>query len=111
MKFLNKLVSKSLPEYFGTMFIFNNESYQIETRSQNQLRLFPTRNISTRNVMRHRIPDLLPEYPRTITQKANTHSIEKFVTLLKVYTIGFYSYECTDANCYSCECNVIFSKL
>ena len=32
MKFWYKFVNKSLPEYFGTMFTFNNELYQIETR-------------------------------------------------------------------------------
>ena len=31
-KFWYKFVNKSLPEYFGTMFTFNNELYQIETR-------------------------------------------------------------------------------
>ena len=106
MKFWYKFVNKSLPEYFGTMFTFNNELYQIETRAQNQLHLFPTRTSSVRNVLRHRIPDLLQEYPRAITQKAKTHSIESFVKLLKAYTIGSYSYECTAINCYSCGRNV-----
>ena len=106
MKFWYKFVNKSLPEYFGTMFTFNNELYQIETRAQNQLHLFPTRTSSARNVLRHRIPDLLQEYPRAITQKAKTHSIESFVKLLKAYTIGSYSYECTAINCYSCGRNV-----
>ena len=32
MKFWYKFVNKSLPGYFGTMFTFNNELYQIETR-------------------------------------------------------------------------------
>ena len=111
MKFWYKFVNKSLPGYFGTMFTFNNELYQIETRGQNQLHLFPTRTCSARNVLRHRIPDLLHEYPRAITQKAKTHSIEWFVKLLKAYTIGFYSYECTDINCYSCERNVRWFSL
>ena len=35
MKFWYKFVNKSLPEYFGTIFTFNNELYQIETRGQN----------------------------------------------------------------------------
>ena len=61
MKFWYKFVNKSLPEYFGTMFTFNNELYQIETRGQNQLHLFPTRSISVRNVLRQYIPDLLQE--------------------------------------------------
>ena len=92
MKFWYKFVNKSLPEYFCTMFTFNNELYQVETRDQNQLHFFPTRIINARNVLRHRIPDLLQEYPWAIIQKANTHSIESFVKLLKAYTIGSYSY-------------------
>ena len=106
MKFWYKFVNKSLPKYFGTIFTFNNELYQIETRGQNQLHLFPTRTISARNVLRHRIPELLQKYPRAITQRAKTHSIESFVTLLKAYIFGSYSYECTDINCYSCKRNV-----
>ena len=74
MKFWYKFVNKSLPEYFGTMFTFNNELYQIETRGQNQLHLFPTLTRSARNVLRHRIPDLLEEYRRAMTKKANQHS-------------------------------------
>ena len=35
MKFWYKFVIKSLPKYFGTIFTFNNELYQIETRGQN----------------------------------------------------------------------------
>ena len=57
MKFWYKFVNKSLPEYFGTMFTFNNELYQIETRGQKQLHLFHTRTVSARNVLRHHIPD------------------------------------------------------
>ena len=98
MKCWYKFVNKSLPEYFGTIFTFNNELYQIETRGQNQLHLFPTWTVSASNVLRHRIPDLLQEYPR-----ANTHSIESFVTLLKAYIIESYSYVCTGFNCYSCD--------
>ena len=99
MKFWYKFVNKSLPEYFGTMFTFNNELYQIETRGHNQLHLFPTRTVSARNVLRHHIPDLLQEYPRAITQRVKTHSIESFVTLLKAYIIESYSYVCADMNC------------
>ena len=105
MKFWDKFVNKSLPEYFGTIFTFDNELYQIETRGQNQLHLFSNQTSSARNVLRHRIPDLLQEYPRAITPKANTHSIKSFVKLLKAYTIGSYSYECTDITCYSCGRN------
>ena len=111
IKFRYKFVNKLLPEYVGTMFTFNNELYQIEARGQNQLHLFTTRTSSARNVLRHRIPVLLQEYPRAITQKTKTHCIESFVKLLKAYTIGSYSYECTDINCYSCGRNVRWFSL
>ena len=72
MKFWYIFVDKSLPEYFGMIFIFNNKFYQIETRGQNQLHLFPARI-----VLRHLIiPYLLQKYPIAITQRNNTHSIE-----------------------------------
>ena len=111
MKFWCKFVNKSLPEYFGTIFTFNNELHQIETRGQNQLHLFSTRAISACNVLRHRIPELLQKYPRVTTQRINTHSIESFVTLLKAYIFGSYSDECTDINCYSCKHNVRWFSL
>ena len=111
MEFWYKFVKKSLPESFGTMFTFNNELYQIETRGQNQLHLFPTRTVSARNVLRHHIPDLLQEYPRAITQRLKTHNIESFVTLLLAYIIESYSYVCTDMNCYSCGRNVMCFSL
>ena len=40
MKFWYKFVNKSLPEYFGTMFTFNNEIHQIETRGQTNFTCF-----------------------------------------------------------------------
>ena len=52
MKFWYKFVNKSLPQYFGTMFTFNNEFHKIETRGQNQLHWFPTQIVSARNVLR-----------------------------------------------------------
>ena len=87
MKFWYIFVNKSVPEYFGMMFTFNDELYQIQTRGQNQLHLFPSQTINAHNVLRHHIPDLLQEYPRAITQRANTRSIESFVTLLKANII------------------------
>ena len=83
------------------MFTFNNELYQIKTYGQNQLHLFPTRIISARSILRRHIPELLQEYPTAITQRANTHSIESFVTLLKAYIIESYSYVCAEFNCHS----------
>ena len=77
MKFWYKFVNKSLPEYFGKMFTFSNELYQIETRGQNQLHLFPTRTVIARNVLRHHIPDLLQEYPRTITQRPKLTALNR----------------------------------
>ena len=56
--------------------------------------------------LRQHIPDLLHGYPKSINQRNNTHSIDSFVTLLKAYTIGSYSYVWTDINCYSCGRNV-----
>ena len=88
-------------------FTFKNELYQIETWDCNKLHLFPMGTLSARNVLRHRIPELLQKYPRAITQRINTHSIESFVTLLKAYICVSYSYECTDINCYSCKQNVM----
>ena len=79
MKFWYKFVNKSPPEYFDMMFTFNNELYQIKTHGQNQLHLFPTGTVSTPNVLRHLILDLLQEYPRPITQRANTHQSTKFI--------------------------------
>ena len=105
MKFWYKFVTKSLPEYIGTMFTFNDELYQIVTRGQNQPHLFPTRTVSAHNVLRCHKPDLLQEYRRAIIQRANTHSIESFVTLLKACIIRSYSYVCTDINRYSCGRN------
>ena len=47
MEFWYKFANKSLLEYFGTVYTFNNELYQIETRCQNQLYLYPTLAIDT----------------------------------------------------------------
>ena len=57
------------------------------------------------NVVRHRIPELLLEFPANLMRKVRTHSISTFVSHVKSYMISSYSSECIQMNCYICQCN------
>ena len=92
-----------LPDYFRQMFTFNRDIYDIQTRSHDRLHLFPSRTSSGRNVMRHRIPELLYDFPPSLIERAKTHSIYAFVDHVKSYLIDMYNDQCSDPNCYVCS--------
>ena len=59
MKIWYKFVNNNVPTYFASMFRYNRELYDIQTRSHELLHIFPVRTSNARNVLRHRIPELL----------------------------------------------------
>ena len=67
--------------------------------------LYPTCTAGARNVVRHRIRDLLLEFPANLTGKVRTHTIGTFVAHSKSYMISSYSYERSQMNCYLCQRN------
>ena len=103
MKFWYKFVNNRLPNYFRSMFTYNNEIYDIETRSHDKLHLFPTRTTGARNVLRHRIPELLREYPEDLINEVKSHSLEAFVSHIKSQVIDSYSFNCNELDCYVCR--------
>ena len=103
LKFWYKFVNGMLPDYFRQMFTFNRDIYDIQTRRHDRLHLFPSRTSSGRNVMRHRIPELLYDFPPLLIERAKTHSIYAFVDHVKSYLIDMYNDQCSDPNCYVCS--------
>ena len=105
LKLRYKFVNNELPHFFKSMFTYNHELYETETRSHGMLHLYPTRTAGARNVVTHPIPDLLLEFSAHLTGKVRTHSIGTFVAHIKSYMISSYSYEFTQMNCYICQRN------
>ena len=101
--FWYKFVNKKLPHYFHDIFTFNYELHEIETRSQNNLHLYPTRTTGARNVLRHRVPELLRDYPHEIMRRVYTHSNATFINRIKFFIIDKYEPECQLINCYICN--------
>ena len=50
--------------------------------------LYHTRAAGARNIIRHRNPDLLPEFPAYLTGKVRTHSINNFFAHIKSHMIS-----------------------
>ena len=48
------------------------------------LHLYPTRTAGARNVVRHRIPELLLECPSNLMEKVRTHSISPFILMSSI---------------------------
>ena len=105
LKLWYKFVNNELPYFFKSMFTYNHELYETETRSHGMLHLYLTRTAGARNVVRHRIPELLLEFPANLMGKVRTHSISTFVSHVKSYMISSYSSECIQMNCYICQRN------
>ena len=106
LKLWYKFVNNEL-RYFKSMFTYNHELYETETRSHGMLHLYPTRTAGARNVVRHRIPELLLEFPTNLIGKVRTHNISTFVSHVKSYMsmISSYSSEWFQMNCYICQRN------
>ena len=103
MKFWYKFSNNTLPNYFRTMFRYNNTLYDVETRNHDRMHVFPTRTFGARNVLRHRIPELVYQFPTGIIEKAQTHSITSFSNHIKQHILNSYSYHCIEPNCYVCN--------
>ena len=59
MKLLYKFTNNTLPKYCHSLFRYNRKIYEIETRTNSQLHIFPTRTHSAENALRHHIPKLI----------------------------------------------------
>ena len=88
MKFFYKFTNNTLPKYFHSLLRY---IYEIETRNHNQLHLFPTHTHSAEHVLRHHIRKLINKFPRYITDRICTHSIQAFSSHLKSHIIDSYS--------------------
>ena len=103
MNFFYKFTNNTLPKYFHSLFRYNRDIYEIMTRNHNQLHLFPTRTHSVEHVLWHHIPKLIDKFPRYITDRIRTHSIQAFSSHLKSHIIDSYSSVCSDPQCYVCN--------
>ena len=105
LKLRYKFVNNELPYFYKSMFTYNHELHETETRSHGMLHLYPTRTAGARNVVIHRTPELLLEFPANLMGKVRTHNIRTFVSHVKSYMISSYSSECIQMNCYICQRN------
>ena len=102
MKFWYKFINNNEPTYFASMFRYNHELYEIQTRSHELLHLYPFRTSNAHNALRHRIPELLCKFPTAVLEKARTHSIMSFASHVKFHLIDSYCSECVIPQCYIC---------
>ena len=103
MKFWYKFSNNTLPKYFRSMFQYNSSLYETETRNHDRMHVFPTRTFGARNVLRHRLPELVYQFPADLIRKAKTHSITAFSNHIKHHILESYSYDCIELNCYVCN--------
>ena len=102
MKIWYKFVNNNVPTYFASMFRYNRELYDIQTRSHELLHLYPVRTSNARNALRHPFPELLCKYPTAVPEKARTHSIMSFTSHVKFHLLDFYGSDCLIPQCYIC---------
>ena len=105
LKFWYKYVNNKLPHYFRSMFTYNHQLHEIETRNHDRLHLYPTRTSGARNVLRHHIPELLNKFPPHLVERFKTHSSYSVSHHIKCYLIDLYSYDCDEIDCYICNNN------
>ena len=74
-----------------------------QSRNHDRMHVFPTRTFGARNVLRHRLPELVHQFPADLIRKAKTHSITAFSNQVKHHILESYSYDCFELNCYVCN--------
>ena len=68
--------------------------------------LYPTRTAGTLNALRHRMPDLLLEFPTYLMEKKKcAPTVIGYLLFIKSLWFSSYSCECTQMNCFMCQCN------
>ena len=85
------------------MLQYNSRLYDIETRNHDRMHVFPTRTFGACNVLQHRLPELVYQFPADFIRKAQTHSITAFSNHIKHHILESYSYDCIELNCYVCN--------
>ena len=85
------------------MFQYNSSLYDIETRNNDRMHVFPTQAFGACNILRHRLPELVYQFPADLIRKAETHNITAFSNHIKHHILESYSYDCIELNCYVCN--------
>ena len=104
-KFFYKFSHNKLPYYFRTIFVYNSEVHNYNTRQRNMLRP-PNFNLRfTGKCIRFHIPNLINNLPDIVTNKIQTLSLQGFANYLKNYLLSKYDSKCLIENCYICMRN------
>ena len=94
-----------LPNYFSSNFRFtrNADVHDRQTRHGNVFRLERVNRMTTRQSIRHHLPNLLNNTSEMLINSINTISLSSFKKRTKKLYIGEYSDECNKPNCYICN--------
>ena len=104
LKFYYRLCHDKLPLYFSTNFRFirNADVHDRQLRHGNRFRVERVNRITTRQTIRHYLPNLLNNTPETITNSIHTISILSFKKRIKKSYINTYLEVCVRPHCYVC---------
>ena len=105
LKFYYRLRKNMLPNYFSSNFRFtrNADMHDRQTRHGNVFRLERVNRMTTRQSIRHHLPNLLNNTSEMLINSMNTISLSSFKKRTKKLYIGEYSDECNKPNCYICN--------
>ena len=109
IKLYYKLINKQLPLYFNSFTCeANSDIHGYNTRSRNKLHIPKTNHDFAQNNLIYRIIQPLNKLPDNVIRKMYrpTHSIYGLTSYSKKYFISNYKTECTNENCYTCQCSM-----
>ena len=92
-----------LPSYFSNFVFRNISNHDHATRFRNEPRGHHTNRISSEKILKHLLPKLLIEIPRSIKDSVYTHSLQAVKIKFKLHVLGTYRRDCTLRNCYVCN--------
>ena len=105
LKFYYKYTKNTLPHYFDNMFTKTSNKHDHDTRQKSIQTLYQhsTKKTSSRQCIRHVLPDIINKAPPCIVLKINTHSFKGFSNYMKKHIVNNYKEDCEKENCYICQ--------
>ena len=102
LKFIYKLLNKSLPNNFESMY-YRYYIHSYNTRSRSDVAVPRLRHAFAKQSIRYDIPTLLNDISTSILNKIDTHSLLGYSQYIKKYIRENYLTDCSILNCAICN--------
>ena len=104
MKFYYEYKRNEVPDYFTSFNLHTQGStHDYSTRQRDDIRTNRVRINLTEKCLRNYLPKTINSIPNQISNRIDTHSMDRFASAVKHHLITKYGMECQNESCYVCQ--------